>query len=440
MGNIFLYLVNISFSASWLVLIVLVFRYLFRRAPANISCCLWALVGLRLAVPVRIYSPLSLLPPEQPVPDRLLASGSSAVDSGLGLLDDALNSGLGIDLGKWPSIAQIAAFFWLAVAAAMLARAYLSYSRLRRQLADAVPAGEGIYRSAKVDTPFVLGLVHPLIYLPEGLEGEAADIVIRHERAHIRRRDNWWMLVGYILRAVYWFNPLIWLAYSRFRRDIEAACDESVIRGMDKEQRRAYSTALLELSIEDGKPLACPPAFGELGVRQRIERVMDFKKPTRWFVAVAAAAAVLAGVCFATAPAHMDAGMQSCIDEAILEYNYSASQSPERFCTQNWIALGSESRGACTTVYTWVYYGEYECDGKLELRRASHVATAITVERTEEGYELVEYWEPRDGSYLFSDIRAKFPLRLWFAAMDSQAYVSRQSRACESQARDYYGL
>lgn len=122
MGNAFLYLVNISFSASWLVLIVLVFRYLFRRAPANISCCLWALVGLRLAVPVRVYSPLSLLPPEQPVPDRLLASGSSAVDSGLGLLDDALNSGLGIDLGKWPSIAQIAAFFWLAVAAAMLAR------------------------------------------------------------------------------------------------------------------------------------------------------------------------------------------------------------------------------------------------------------------------------------------------------------------------------
>lgn len=128
---------------------------------------------------------------------------------------------------------------------------------------------------------------------------------------------------------------------------------------------------------------------------------MDFKKPTRWFVAVAAAAAVLAGVCFATATAHMDAGMQSCIDEAILEYNYSASQSPERFCTQNWIALGSESRGARTTVYAWVYYGEYECDGKLELRRASHVATAITVERTEDGYELVEYWEPRDGSYLF---------------------------------------
>lgn len=277
MGNAFLYLVNISFSASWLVLIVLVFRYLFRRAPANISCCLWALVGLRLAVPVRIYSPLSLLPPEQPVPDRLLASGSSAVDSGLGLLDDALNSGLGIDLGKWPSIAQITAFFWLAVAAAMLARAYLSYSRLRRQLADAVPAVEGIYRSAKVDTPFVLGLVHPLIYLPEGLEGKAADIVIRHERAHIRRRDNWWMLVGYILRAVYWFNPLIWLAYSRFRRDIEAACDESVIRGMDKEQRRAYSTALLELSIEDGKPLACPPAFGELGVRQRIDGLWTSK-------------------------------------------------------------------------------------------------------------------------------------------------------------------
>ena len=310
MEAIFLKLVNQSLSAGWLVLVVLALRPVLRRAPRWSFCLLWGLVALRLLCPVSIESPLSLLPSAQPLPPEILYTAVPRINSGIPALNSAVNPVLAEALAPAPAASanptQIWSFvlarLWLAGMVLLLLYALISYAHLRRRVATATLLRENIRETEGTDTPFVLGLLRPAIYLPYRLEDRDLSYVIAHERAHIRRGDHWWKALGFVLLSVYWFHPLLWAAYALLCRDIEGACDEKVIRELDGEGRRGYAAALLHCGVRRRTGAACPLAFGEVGVKARIKAVMTHRKPGTWLIAAALAACVAAAVCFLTDP------------------------------------------------------------------------------------------------------------------------------------------
>ena len=310
MEAVFLKLVNLSISAGWLVLAILVLRLAFRKAPRWIFCLLWALVALRLVCPFSLESALSLLPSAQTLPPEILYTATPQINSGIPAINSAVNPLLGQSMAPAPGQSanptQVWSFIlsciWMAGMAAMALYALVSYWLIKRRVAAATLLRENIKHSEGVDTPFVLGLFRPVIYLPYYLGEEDLAYVVAHERAHIRRRDHWWKPLGFALLTVYWFNPLLWLAYVLLCRDIEGACDEKVIREMGLEDRRGYSAALLNCSVRRRSIAACPLAFGEVGVKERVKSVMHYKRPAFWLVAAALAACGAAAVCFLTNP------------------------------------------------------------------------------------------------------------------------------------------
>lgn len=310
MEGVFLKLVNLSISASWLVLAILVLRRVFRPAPKRMICFLWALVALRLVCPISLESALSLIPSAQTLPPEILDTATPQIDSGIQAINSAVNPVLSQSLAPTPGASVnptqiwsvILAWVWAAGVAVMVFYALLSSWRLKRRVATATLLWENIKQSERADTPFVLGLIHPMIYLPYGIKEEDLEYVIAHERAHIQRKDHWWKPLGFALLCVYWFNPLLWLAYVLLCRDIEGACDEKVIEEMGLGHRRGYSIALFHCGVRRKSVAACPLAFGEVGVKERIKRVMDYQTPARWIVAVSFIACAAAAVCFLTNP------------------------------------------------------------------------------------------------------------------------------------------
>lgn len=310
MEAVFLKLVNMSIAASYLVLAVAAVRLMFRKIPKWLLCLLWGLVALRLLCPLRLQSALSLIPSAQTLPEEILYTARPEIQSGIAPVDAVVNGALETSMPPADPTAsanptQIWSFLlsrvWLAGVGVLLLYAVGSVLLLRRRVATAIPVGKNIKRSEFVDTPFVLGLLHPVIYLPACLAEEDIPFVIAHEETHIRRGDPWWKLLGFGLLCVYWFNPVMWLAYVLLCRDIEGACDERVIRDMPLDARRAYSLALFHCSIRRPRATA-PLAFGEVGVKERVKNVMNYKKPAFWAVAVAAILGIVLSVCFLTDP------------------------------------------------------------------------------------------------------------------------------------------
>lgn len=310
MEAVFLKLVNLSIAAGWLVLAVVVLRWMFRKAPRWIFCILWALVALRLVCPISVESALSLIPSAQTLPPEILHTATPQINSGISAINSAVNPVLSQSMAPAPGDSvnptQVWTFLlsciWIVGMAAMALYALVSYGRIKRRVGTATLLRDNIRQSEYVDSPFVLGLFRPVIYLPYQVESEDLEYVIAHEQAHIRRKDHWWKPLGFVLLCVYWFNPLLWVAYVLLCRDIEGACDEKVIREMGLEDRRGYSTALLNCSVRRRSIAACPLAFGEVGVKERVKSVMHYKRPAFWLVAAALVACGAAAVCFLTNP------------------------------------------------------------------------------------------------------------------------------------------
>lgn len=310
MEEVFLKLLNMSITAGWLILVVMVLRIVLKRAPKWIVCLLWGLVAVRLVCPVSLESIFSLVPSSETVRQEAVFSESPAIDSGIRLVDNAVNPVLRESLAPEPGESvnplQVwlftASVLWAAGAGAMLLYAGASCGRLRRRLRTAVRLEEPVYLSEFVDTPFVFGVFRPRIYLPVRMSEGMREPVIAHEKAHLARRDHLWKILGYLLLAVYWFQPLCWAAYALFCKDMELACDERVIRDYNVTQKRVYSEALLECSMRRRTVSACPLAFGEVGVKDRIRTVVNYKKPAFWAMLAAVAACVVAAVCFLTDP------------------------------------------------------------------------------------------------------------------------------------------
>lgn len=310
MSNVFLKLLNMSLTAGVMALVVMVLRLVLKKAPKWIFCVMWGLVALRLVLPFSIESVLSLMPSAEPIPSEILYSAEPAIDTGIPALDNLAKPVLqeaslmtivtGVNpLQTWT---EVIALIWLIGAIAMIIYAIVSAALLKRKLRDATLYAPGIKQSAHAASPFVLGIIKPVIYLPYEVGEADLTHIIAHEKAHIARKDHWWKPLGFLLLAIYWFNPVLWLAYILLCRDIEAACDEKVVRELDGDALRAYSTALLNASIPRRRIAACPLAFGEVGVKERIKNVMNYKKPAFWIIMAALVACVVTAVCLLTSP------------------------------------------------------------------------------------------------------------------------------------------
>lgn len=310
MDDVFLKLVNLSISASWLILAVLVLRVVLKKAPKWVMPLLWGVVALRLVCLFSIESALSLIPSAETIPSEIVTETREPVLYEQATLDIVTNptlpSAAEVPVGVSRQQAQvdfnIYSVLWLAGMAALLVHALVSAGKLKRKLATAILLRDNIYKSEFVDSPFVFGVVKPNIYLPMHMDEETAAYVIAHERAHLARRDHWWKVLGYLVLALHWFNPLVWLAYILFCRDIELACDEKVVKGLDGAARADYSQALLSCAAPGRAVAACPLAFGEGNIKTRVKSALHYKKPAFWVAAAAVLAVVIVAVCFLTNP------------------------------------------------------------------------------------------------------------------------------------------
>ena len=311
MAAVFLKLLNLSISASWLVLAVLVLRLVSKRSPKWVNVLLWGIVALRLVLPFSIESAVSLIPSAETVsPAAVQFDPAPTITSGVSVIDNAVNPSLSEHFSAVPTASvnplyvwtEIAGWVWLIGLGAMLLYALVSYLRLRRRVSVSLPIQDHIYLCDAISSPFILGVVKPHIYLPSGLDEVQRQNVLSHERAHLARRDHWWKPLGFALLAVYWFNPVLWLAYTLLCRDIELACDERVIRTMDESAVKTYSTVLLACSMPRKAVITCPLAFGEVGVKERVKNALHYKKPAFWVVAASVAVCVVVAVCFLTNP------------------------------------------------------------------------------------------------------------------------------------------
>ena len=327
MSDIFLKILNMSIAASWLILAVMLFRFILKKVPKWITVLLWGIVALRLVVPFSFESALSLIPSAETFNAHNIQYETPAISSGIPAINNAVNPVLGETFAPNPAGSVnplyvwtfIVSVIWFIGIAAMLLYAVISYVRVRRSVAERVPYKENIFLCDHVKSPFILGLVQPKIYLSSNMDAASIEPVIAHEKAHLARHDHWWKPLGFLILTVHWFNPLCWVAYVLLCRDIELACDEKVIRQMDLDGKKQYSTALLECSVQRRLVTICPLAFGEVGVKERVKNVLNYKKPAFWIISVTVVACGVVTVCFATNPKQDSIQEQRTVQARITE-------------------------------------------------------------------------------------------------------------------------
>ena len=314
MSEIFLKIINMSISASYIVLAVLLLRLLLKKAPKWITVVLWGIVAVRLVCPFSIESVLSLIPSAETVSPDIMMDRTPEINTGIPIINQVINPVISgsftPDPGTSANPLQLwiptFAVIWIVGIIALFIYTVISYAKVKRKIGTAVLLRENIYQSENVVSPFVLGIIKPKIYLPFNMNEKDMEHVVAHEMAHIRRKDHLWKPLGFLLLTLHWFNPLMWLGYVLLCRDIELACDEKVIKELDHDARADYSQALLTCSVNRRMIAACPLAFGEVGVKDRVKSVLNYKKPAFWIIIAAIVACVAVAVCFLTNPPQKD--------------------------------------------------------------------------------------------------------------------------------------
>lgn len=310
MSEIFLTVVNMSISAGYIVLAVLLLRLVLRKAPKWIFVVLWGIVAVRLICPLSIESMFSLIPKAEVVSPNIMLDRHPQINTGIPVVNQVINPIIAYSFAPDPATSAnplqlwipTFAALWIAGMAVLLVYAIISYVRVKHRVGTAVRLQDGIYQSENVDSPFVLGIIKPKIYLPFYMSEKDMPHIVAHETAHIRRKDHLWKPLGFLLLTLHWFNPLMWLGYVLLCRDIELACDEKVIKELDRDARADYSETLLACSGNRRMLAACPLAFGEVGVTDRVKSVLNYKKTAFWVIAVALVACIAVAVCFLTNP------------------------------------------------------------------------------------------------------------------------------------------
>ena len=310
MTNLFITVLNMSITASYIVLAVILFRFLLRKAPKTLTVLMWAAVGIRLIIPFSFKSIFSLIPSAKTVPENIIYAPTPYIDSGISYLNQTVNPIISGSFAPNPSdsanplqiLLFIAAIVWVIGVTAMLIYTLVSYFKIDLKVREAVKLKDNIYLCDNIASPFIFGVIKPKIYLPSNISENDIEFVTAHEKAHIKRLDHLWKPLGFLLLTIYWFNPVLWVAYILLCKDIEFACDEAVIKLMGSDIKKSYSEALLNCSVPKHLITACPLAFGETGVKSRIKSVLNYKKPTLWIIAVCLILSIVLGVCFLTNP------------------------------------------------------------------------------------------------------------------------------------------
>ena len=292
-------LLTMTGTATIAALCVMVLRIPLKKAPRWITCALWLVVFLRMVCPVSFSLPVSLMPAE-------ITSGTAAERVIPAAVDPAQTIQPAEDFTPAPAAAADPApgldrndflfTVWVLGTAAMVLWAVISYLRLRHRVADAILIETNLYETDQVDSPFVCGFVNPRIYLPLGLAQEDKTYVLLHEEAHIRRRDHWMKPLFWLALCLHWFNPVLWISYRLFCRDVEAACDQAVVKNFDKTDTAGYAAALLHLGRKPSLPQVVPLAFGEEDAKGRIKHVLDYKHPQIWVAVIAVIVCILTGI------------------------------------------------------------------------------------------------------------------------------------------------
>lgn len=353
MGKVFLQFVNLSINAGYIMLAIILLRSVFRKMPRCFIVAMWGLAAIRLLCPISFESSLSLLPSSETLSPEVVMSDTPSINSGISVIDKMVNPVLSesftedkanIRTDSSPniqSIVTICTAVWTVGIIVILLYGAISYICIKRKVADSFPYKENIRFSENIQSPFILGIIKPEIYIPYKMDENIMRYVIFHEKSHLKRYDHIFKLLSFILLALHWFNPLVWISYILFCRDIELACDENVIRNMNMYTRQAYAEALLECSIKKHRPAVCPLAFGEIGVKERVINIMNYKKTTFWVTVTAVAIFVVVAVCLLTNPADSTAQIDNNTElgfESYSEMNKSLSEQ----CNSLYIYEGSD--------------------------------------------------------------------------------------------------
>ncbi len=315
MGDVFLKLLNMSITASWLILAVLCIRLIFRNIPKWVNCVLWSVAAIRLICPFSIESQFSLMPSTEPIKSSTIVEGElqnyiPSIDSHLTIVKNTINPMLEETFAYNESesaaplqvASYIAGIVWIGGMILLAAYAAWSMIRLHNMIRESVCYRDNIYLCDAVKSPFILGFVRPRVYLSSALSEKEMNYILAHESAHLKRKDHLWKSLGYLLLCIYWFNPLCWAAYIMLCKDIELACDEKVIKNMAFSEKKEYSKVLLSCTRQKRFVMAYPLAFGEVGVKERVRAVLQYKKPAFWMMIAAMAVCVIIAVCFLTNP------------------------------------------------------------------------------------------------------------------------------------------
>lgn len=375
METIFIKILNMSISAGWVILAILLLRILLKKAPKTLRCCLWALAAIRLACPFSPESALSLIPSAEPIPQSILYDTAPAIESGIEGVNRAINPILSSSLSPNPGdsvnplqvILYLASILWLAGLLIMLLYLFLSSFRLRRRVAASIRMEDNLWFCDNVQSPFIFGILSPRIYLPSDLEKTQLSCIIAHEKAHLKRHDHWWKPLGFLLLSVYWFNPLCWAAYILLCRDIELACDEHVIKSMQTEEKKNYAEILLSCGTHRRIISTCPLAFGEISVRERIKTVLNYRKPSFWLAAAGVIACTAAAVCLLTNPSSAAKDIFSAryrvalvlYDSPQYSFTYTIDNAPEYVFTADFDLMERSQGESPLGKDTWTVLGNF---------------------------------------------------------------------------------
>ncbi len=422
MTDLFISLFNMSITASWLVLAVIVLRFLLKKAPKWINAVLWAFVGFRLICPFSFESIFSIIPSTDTIPQNIANGPSFDVHTGINIVDNQVNDYLGshyyegvtvpIDTGF--TAVNVFTVLWLIGIVAMLVYSCVSFIRLNAKVREGVVLKDNIWLCDRIDTPFILGLFKPRIFLPSGMAERDMEYVIAHEKAHLKRRDHWWKPLGFILLTVYWFNPVMWLAYILLCRDIELACDEKVLKEMGADIKKSYSEALINCSVSRRTISACPLAFGETGVKGRIKSVLSYKKPALWIIIISVISCIVVAVCFLTNPKpdlkDSNPELDKAVSQAILEINSSGELYNTECVAEGHIIYGIKEEGDNVTVYLLEEFAGFGFKNGYFMEQTGHRTPAVyTFIKNDDGYVLSDYEYPMDGELFQKSIKEMFP-------------------------------
>lgn len=444
----FFNLLNMSVTACWLILAVILFRLVIKKSPKWINCLLWGLVGLRLVLPFSIESIFSLIPSADIVPEKYFYYEGAALENTVSF-DVVSNPNPAFDgnvvyetstsVDRLQLFDMKATLVWFIGVCILAIYAFVSCLRIYLKIREKARLSGNIYICDNIDTPFIFGITKPKICLPSSMAEEDREFVIYHEKAHLKRKDFLWKPLGFIMLTVYWFNPLIWVAYILFCRDIEAACDEKVIKERGNVIKKEYSLALINCSVSRKLVTACPLAFGEVGVKGRVKSILNYKRPTFWVIAISIVICFIVSLFFFTSPEkQVSDDLKSFVDSEIIATQKNNYDNNNYSCV-SWDAIDIKNDGNNTTLYIRFTYQEYsQKDGEISLETATHCPAVIEVKDSGNKYELVSYREAEDGSEYVNSIQDMFPMYLWSKVFDEQEYLEKQDAKCYISAMQYF--